>query len=55
MNQWIKYLMAWTIPLSFLVSLKLGGLGGFFTVFYAFGILPFFELLLKPDRENAPM
>ncbi len=47
-----KYLLAWSIPASFLVSLNAEGLGSFFTVFYAFGILPSLELMLKPDRSN---
>jgi alkane 1-monooxygenase len=48
----IKYLLAWSIPASFLVSLGTEGIGKFFTVFYAFGILPSLELFLEPVRIN---
>jgi alkane 1-monooxygenase len=52
MNHPFKYLLAWTIPASFLVSLTIEGAGRYFTVFYAFGILPLLELFLKPDTKN---
>jgi alkane 1-monooxygenase len=48
----LKYLLAWSIPGSFVVSLLGEGVWCFFTVIYAFGVLPVLELFLKPDRLN---
>jgi alkane 1-monooxygenase len=48
----LKYLLAWTIPGSFLISLTGSGGWRYFTVLYAFGILPLLEIFLKPDPVN---
>ena len=37
----IKYLLAYTIPVSCLIALRLQGLYSFLTVVYAFGFIPY--------------
>ncbi|MBT8296804.1 MAG: alkane 1-monooxygenase [Maribacter sp.] len=48
----IKYLAAFTLPLSAAVSLYLLGYWSYFTPFYAFVIIPVLELLLPQDGSN---
>ncbi|NNK17900.1 MAG: alkane 1-monooxygenase [Maribacter sp.] len=48
----IKYLAAFTLPLSAAVSLYLLGYWSYFTPFYAFVIIPVLELLLPQDGGN---
>ncbi|GCD80052.1 alkane 1-monooxygenase [Schleiferia thermophila] len=47
-----RYLLAFTITLSTLVSFQLTGWLSFATVVYAFGILPLLELILPPESTN---
>lgn len=49
--QW-KYLGFLTVPMVALISLYGKGMWTFATIFYAFGIIPVLELLLKPAHEN---
>ncbi|MBT8302086.1 MAG: alkane 1-monooxygenase [Maribacter sp.] len=48
----LKYLAAFTLPLSAAVSLYLLGYWSYFTPFYAFVIIPVLELLLPQDGGN---
>jgi alkane 1-monooxygenase len=48
----LKYLAALSIPLSAILSLRLGGLWSFFTPFYAFVMIPVLELILPLDTTN---
>ena len=52
----LKYLFAYTIPLSTFVSFYLGGYFSFFTLGYAFIIIPLLELLLnETDRKYSDL
>ena len=46
------YLLAFTIPLSILVSFTLRGYWSYFSLFYAFVLLPAFELFLPNLKSN---
>ena len=46
----IKYLLAYTIPISAIISIQLGGMWSFTTVIYAFGLIPIWEALIKPNN-----
>lgn len=46
----IKYLLAYTIPVSAIVGIIFGGVWSFTTVIYAFGLIPIWEALLKPNN-----
>lgn len=48
----LKYLAAYSIPLSGAISLYFGGYFSFFTVVYAFGMIPLLELIFPKDTEN---
>ena len=48
----LKYLFAYTIPLSTFVSFYLGGYFSFFTLGYAFIIIPLLELLLNETDKK---
>ncbi|MBT8282218.1 MAG: alkane 1-monooxygenase [Muriicola sp.] len=48
----LKYLAALTIPLSALIGISLEGLWSFLTPVYAFGLIPFLEILLPQDARN---
>ncbi len=48
----LKYLAAFTLPISAVISLNFNGYWSFFTPFYAFVIIPVLELLLPQDRTN---
>ena len=48
----LKYLAAMTLPISAIIGLYFGGYWSFFTPFYAFVIIPIFELLLPVDTSN---
>ncbi|WP_343486879.1 alkane 1-monooxygenase [Allomuricauda sp. d1] len=48
----LKYLAALTIPLSALVSIYFKGGWSYFTVIYAFGMIPLLEVLLPQDSSN---
>lgn len=48
----LKYVLAYTIPLSAYFSIISSGLGSYITVLYAFGFIPFLEIVLKQhDRK----
>ncbi len=48
----LKYLAAFTIPLSAIISLYFTGYWSFFTPFYAFVVIPILEVLLPVDPSN---
>ena len=48
----LKYLFAYTIPLSAYVSFMSFGVGTYITVFYAFVIIPLLDSVLKQNKEN---
>ena len=47
-----KYLLAYTIPLSAIIGLQVGGVWSFTTVLYAFGLIPLWEAFLEPDQTK---
>ncbi len=47
-----KYLLAYTIPLSAIIGLQVGGVWSFATVLYAFGLIPLWEAFLEPDQNK---
>ena len=48
----IKYLLAYTIPISAIIGIQLGGIWSFTTVIYAFGLIPIWEALIKPNNNK---
>ena len=48
----LKYLLAYTIPLSALVGIDLGGPWAFLTLLYAFGIIPVLETVLPLNKKK---
>ncbi len=48
----LKYLAALTLPISAVISLYFKGGWSYFTVIYAFGMIPILELLLPHDTSN---
>ncbi|MCF6295384.1 MAG: alkane 1-monooxygenase [Flavobacteriaceae bacterium] len=48
----LKYLAALTIPISAFISIYFKGYWSFFTLIYAFGIIPLLELLLPQNMTN---
>ena len=48
----LKYLAAMTLPISAIIGNYFGGYWSFFTPFYAFVIIPVFELLLPINASN---
>ncbi|MBT8308299.1 MAG: alkane 1-monooxygenase [Maribacter sp.] len=48
----LKYLAAFTLPASAAIGVYLQGYWSFFTPFYAFFIIPLFELVLPQDSSN---
>lgn len=48
----LKYLFAYSVPLSAFVSFESMGLGTFISVIYAFIILPFLDLIAGNNSEN---
>ena len=48
----IKYLLAYTIPVSCLIALELKGLFSFLTVVYAFGLIPLLELVFSSSESS---
>ncbi|WP_422858193.1 alkane 1-monooxygenase [Flagellimonas sp. S174] len=48
----LKYLAAFTIPVSAVISLYFKGYWSFFTPFYTFAIIPLLEILLPVDSSN---
>ena len=48
----LKYLFAYTVPLSAFISFESMGLGTYTSVIYAFIILPFLDLITGKGSEN---
>ena len=48
----LKYLAAFTLPISAIISLYYQGFWSYFTPFYAFVVIPVLELLLPQDSSN---
>ena len=48
----LKYLAAYTIPLSAFIGISQGGTWCYLTPFYAFLIIPVLEILLPEDEHN---
>jgi len=48
----LKYLAAFTLPISAVISIYYQGYRSFFTPFYAFVIIPVLEMLLPQDSSN---
>lgn len=48
----LKYLAAYSIPFAAIVGLGLKGYWAYFTIVFAFGIIPVFELLLPIETAN---
>ena len=48
----VKYLLAYTIPISAIISIQLGGVWSFTTVIYAFGFIPIWEALINPNNNK---
>jgi len=47
-----KYLFAYTIPISVLLNIEFRGAFSFTTFLYAYGIIPLFELIIKPNNSS---
>lgn len=50
----LKYLAAYSIPLSAYLGFQLGNVWSFLTPVYAFAVIPLLELLLPQDATNLP-
>lgn len=50
--RYLKYLMAYSVPLMVLLSFLMRGLGSFIPLIYAFVLVPLLELLFKPRPQN---
>lgn len=48
----LKYLAAYAIPLAAILGLSLKGYWAYFTIVFAFGLIPLFELLLPVHSAN---
>ena len=48
----IKYLTVLTLPLFSFIAIHQQSALSFFPLIYAFGIIPFFELFIRPDKTN---
>ena len=48
----LKYFLAYTIPVSALIGIQLGGYWCYTTVFYAFGFIPIWEAFLSPNPNK---
>ena len=48
----LKYLSVLTVPITALISFNTTGALTFITLVYVFGLVPFIELLFKPDESN---
>lgn len=49
---YLKYLLAYIVPLSVLLSIYLGGYWSYAALVLLFGLLPVLELLTKEDKKN---
>ncbi len=50
--RWIKYAAAYSVPLTVVISLYLGGWFSYLALIYTFVLIPFFELFMKGSTEN---
>lgn len=48
----LKYLAGLTVPLAAFASIYFDGGWSYIALIYAFGVLPFLEIVLKPDTNN---
>ena len=48
----LKYLFAYTLPLAGFISVYMGGTWSYFTVFYAFAILPILDAVVPQSKAN---
>jgi alkane 1-monooxygenase len=48
----MKYLFAYTVPIVAIIGVYFGGIYTYAALFYAFGLIPIFELLLPVDLLN---
>ena len=48
----LRYLFAYTLPLSALLAIGLAGVWSFATVIYAFGLIPVLDQLIRQERAN---
>ena len=48
----LKYLFAYTVPLSVFISFESNGIGTYSAVLYAFIVLPIFDLIFGEDSSN---
>ena len=48
----LKYLFAYTVPISTLVSFSSFGIGTYTAVLYAFVLLPILDVVLGKDSSN---
>ncbi len=49
----LRYLFAYTLPISAFVAVSLGGYWSYLTVFYAFGIIPILDTVAPQARTNV--
>ena len=50
----LKYLFAYTVPISVYISLISTGIWTYSAVFYVFLIIPFLDLILGEEKDNLP-
>ncbi|WP_421765489.1 alkane 1-monooxygenase [Ekhidna sp.] len=50
--KWLKYLAVYSVPLAVLCSIYFGGWFSYSAIIYAFGLIPFFELLTSGSIKN---
>jgi len=48
----LKYLFAYTIPISVIISIKFHGIFSLTTLFYAYGLIPFLELVINDNKNE---
>ena len=48
----LKYLFAYTVPISAYISFEFGGVLSYTAVFYAFVVLPFLDIITGQNKEN---
>ena len=48
----LKYILAYSVPLTALIALSLKGASSYLSLIYAFGFIPVLEMLLPEDPEN---
>ena len=48
----LKYLFAYTVPISAYISFEFGGILSYTAVFYAFVVLPFLDVITGQNKRN---